>query len=528
MTSFFGILFYQSIPLSESHDLTFFREIDDFALQLGLRLFHESVFKIDIKPWMSTFSYGYGNLFWVINSLITLPFYVLKSDQLVLIIPRVFSLLLMISSCFLIGRIVLNQTKSYFLYYVSVLSLFTVPTVGEWTTRLHVNCLNVFFGCLSLYLGTLFIEKRQAKFYYSCICSLGICVGLKLTGLFWVPPILAYLFLQIQEKKILLNGFSLFSKKNLFLTFFSLIIPFLFTINPSVFFSFDAIVNTFNILKYYITYKDVNIGPIINENSWYIFNKGLFDYYWSNFLFAILLSASLFSILKPLNKLSVLSKSISELTTIVFIWVLFMLTYLTLNLKKGPFYLNSYFFTIYPIIGILWINLNNFVQNKLYAKMFISTLIAFNFLFNFESWKKQWFRHSIKANSKNYMIQKKMTSVVRPKMLSYLEEHKKLSLIIPPGSSTPVSQFTAGVRVLTSADFDLLRGRKCENETADFIIFRQQDIPTIGKIANSTPHEYYENSKNDVQNFINTQTCGAVKFENIYFSDDIYVYQRKI
>lgn len=157
---------YSNLVFSASFEEMQFRGIDDTAFQIVMRQIHEAIVTGNFGDVFSRNDYAYGWVFWAINSLITLPFYLIGesgsspelgefSEWMIVFLPRELSLLLVASSIGLwlltFSKIVKNST--WVLWIATPMMLF-MPVITYAATKFHPTSMTMFFLALAAYLAS--------------------------------------------------------------------------------------------------------------------------------------------------------------------------------------------------------------------------------------------------------------------------------------------------------------------------------------------------------------------------------------
>ena len=153
--SIFGYYFVENFVLSASWEVLTLRSIDDYAMQDSVRSMQKALLTGNWNRVFSFFDYAYGNAFWLLNSILLLPLYVLNDAQVLIVVGRQLSLFFVFGSIYIIGLIIDRLRPSAgSLKYPILIALATMPMVSIISTKLHVNAQSMFFGILSFYLLT--------------------------------------------------------------------------------------------------------------------------------------------------------------------------------------------------------------------------------------------------------------------------------------------------------------------------------------------------------------------------------------
>ncbi|MDE2402192.1 MAG: hypothetical protein KGL90_11055 [Burkholderiales bacterium] len=199
IASIFIYYFLENFVMSADWEILSLRSIDDFAMHDSVRRMQEAILSGEFKKVLTFFDYGYGNVFWLANAVVFLPFYFFDSVQTQIVAGRQLSLLFIFGSMLLIGKIGQKLRPDAPLLRVSVMLIIaTSPMLAIIGTKFHVNAQCIFFGILAYYTlirDDVLGHKAASK----AALWAGVAVGLKLTALFIMPIIYATLWLRITQ-----------------------------------------------------------------------------------------------------------------------------------------------------------------------------------------------------------------------------------------------------------------------------------------------------------------------------------------
>lgn len=205
-----------------SQNFTFTRIInpDQFVLMDNLRLLFEELVSLRLKGFLyNCYFFGYGIVFWLFSFLTSLPFWLIDSQQGVVLSQRFFSFICSLSSCFILIFALRRYLK---VLYVSLFVAFFFllhPTLILWHTAMHPESL------YSLFLvGTFCLLIRDngvfKKAYYWSLVFFALAVSTKLTaivgGILYVIYFLFYR-LELRTFRVIVTSIGLFSGITFFL-----------------------------------------------------------------------------------------------------------------------------------------------------------------------------------------------------------------------------------------------------------------------------------------------------------------------
>ena len=195
----FAYYFVENFVLSSSWAILNLRSIDDMAMQSSMRTMQKHILAGDFSAIVCFFDYAYGCAFWLVNSLVLLPFYLLDLPQAQIIFGRQISLGFMVGTIYLVGRILDRlYPEARSLRNSVLIALAAMPMNAIIATKLHVNAQSIFFGLLA-YDALIHDSTLTKRTVIRTAIFAGICVGLKLTGIFIMPLIGGTLLLRLRE-----------------------------------------------------------------------------------------------------------------------------------------------------------------------------------------------------------------------------------------------------------------------------------------------------------------------------------------
>ena len=279
----FAILSNQNLILSNDFNLLILREVDDYAFQIILREIHSDLENFKFVKLITTSNYGYGAIFWFINSLITFPFYLAGFDNAVILLPRYISQLFGFLAVIFIYKTSTQFTSNKIISYSVATILVLQPIFAYACLRFHSHSQVLFFSTASFYFLVLSSQQENIfdKFYkkkllLKAILFAGIAIGTKINALI-ILPVFATVFLfsnNWKPDKLVINQIILF-----FLI--SLLTAILF-FNPAIIFFplfFSESIQAINTLAYYIL-KSGNVDPHpYNHQLYPKIVDGIFKYY---------------------------------------------------------------------------------------------------------------------------------------------------------------------------------------------------------------------------------------------------------
>lgn len=231
---FFFLLFLINIPFLIAYSQNFVTTLIKFTcdelvylenINIILTQFFQGHF---LGAAYNLYSFGYGSVYWLISAILAIPFWLVGSEQGIIITLRLLSLLLSIFSYFLIFLILRKNFGESIFACLAIILSFLNPIIIDYSNMIHPEMIYVFFIVLSFY----FLNKDEnafGKYYYFAIMAFALAISTKSIAGFFALGFLLYLGFNF--KKI---TFSLFTK-SLLIGCISLIVPNIFLFCPIIF-----------------------------------------------------------------------------------------------------------------------------------------------------------------------------------------------------------------------------------------------------------------------------------------------------
>jgi hypothetical protein len=362
------------------------RDIDELAFHVSVDHSFEALKDFNFAKVFKNNDYVYGNIFWLFWTIVLTPFKFFESHSeiqtIVLLIPRMFSLIFVISTIFLWNKIcdlLTNVQIGNTHKIVRNLFFFSIPTLSYSATKFHPNSMLLLTSALALYfsvklfkLNTHIFNLNQLIFLSSLFTALTISI--KINGIIVFPLILYFVF------STLLN----FPKKLLFKWIL-------------YFISFTYIfMSPLLLLDLYFDFRRSYIYLILTSGkaiaSGQTVNTGLIDilfnifnvYLFNIFLILIVLALLIFSLYLNSNRVDIF---ILKLYTSGLVTIVFFIFISTISDLSGALYVS-------PILFILVLPLHNygilFISRSIIAIFLIASLFNYSvslnlYSFNFTS-----------------------------------------------------------------------------------------------------------------------------------------------
>ncbi len=319
-------VFSVNLILSENWELLELRSIDDYAMQYSVHLMQEAILHHDWKRVFTFFDFAYGNAYWLLTSILLMPFHLIGSAQMMIVASRELSLFFFFGAVYVMGLIIDRvYPDARYLKFPALILMATIPIAKVFTTKLHVNMQSLLWGFLAFYFLVKDPVLKRKHLCWSAVFG-GMCAGFKLTGIF-MSPLLGLLLL---EK---LSGRSLWEKtRGVALYLFCFIVVMAATTAPVSllfpFFKSDLI----SIYNTFINYK--NMATSATDPFWELL-EGVFRYYASPLNQIILLILFLFLIISGIKRRQYVS-------LFVFSAVIFSVAIVMMTIHKQSIYLSTY------------------------------------------------------------------------------------------------------------------------------------------------------------------------------------------
>lgn len=231
---FFFLLFLINIPFLITYSQNFVTTLikftcDELVYLENINIILSQFFQGHILgAFYNLYSFGYGSVYWAISALFAMPFWLIGSEQGIIITLRLLSLILSIISYFLIFLILRKDFGESIFTYLAIILSFLNPIIVDYSNMIHPEMIYVFFIILSFY----FLHRDENIFgrnYYFAIIAFALAVSTKSIAGFFGLGFLIYIGFNLKKRT-----FSLFAK-SLLVGFISLIIPNIFLFFPLIF-----------------------------------------------------------------------------------------------------------------------------------------------------------------------------------------------------------------------------------------------------------------------------------------------------
>lgn len=503
---YFIKMYNSNLILSESFEILDFREIDDTAFQMTLRKIHELWSNFKFTDSIKIIDYGYGNLFWILYSLITYPFYLLGYEKISILLPRQTSALQFIISIYFLNKtylIISNDTFKSNL--ISIMSLL-MPSIIYASQRFHNHGLITLMSSFLIFL--IIKEYQDENLHWKRIFFLtGIVVGIKLTGVFLIPFVgLVYYF---KEGKL-----AIFRKINFYIYILIFLVGFSLALSPLTiiypFFKIEAI-SIFKTLYSYFIFSNTNYGSLENIEPYSLLINGFCTLLFSSIFICILYFLWIRQILtKDINKSIYIS---------YFISLNFAAFYLLFKTAQGPWAISNYILPMAIFFPAPLVMINTVsVFKKILLLLFCTIMIYLNKVNIKDAFLI--YQNKLKDESVHNLIENfnDLKLIFHPKLcpITILKDYR-----IP----IPLSEFRGNCKILYVFDnFD-----KFENYTdIDYIIIYKRStifnsLIEIDKFGNK---EEIINNKSIIEKLLYKGIFFENNYKKIYNKNDVIVFRK--
>lgn len=507
------VIFQQNFLISNSFAILPMREVDDFAFQHTLHKLHIALSNFHLVDFFSCNDYGYGSIFWVLNSLIAYPGYLLQNDQLIILSPRMLSLLFGTLSLFFAYKISKKYTDNIVIQLSAPAILVLMPEFAFMCLRFHTHSQLLFFSILCFYFSTNY--KNDSKVIKKILIMMALAIATKINALILViavAPILLIIHKDQNNNKI---SYNFIFKNIIFALFFTLLFynPLLVLFPLFLTESYEAI----RILLSHIYYSGINQGHESNEYFANLLVNGLFK----NYAGLLTLPLSFITLITGyilLKDKEFSEKILSYILIFMSIGFLIAVTILLFRVKNGPWsYANYMIPLIFPMIFSAII----LKKIKSDAKYFyLSIFIVSLFFLNQTNIKEFYYRYDAQQNSAYNKMR--------------MENYKHLEAIIKPSANRKIKVLTDfNVLVpVSNIDKNFIRSDFFNNfasfqDNYDFIIISKSNVifdekdNIIEKYGNSKP---YLEGKDKITILKNNGIFNNFKYKIIFENETLIVF----
>ena len=493
----FLFYFIENFYISDGWETLSIRSIDDYAIQVSIHNLQKMIMAGEWRKAISFFDYAYGNGFWLLNSLLLLPFVNLDGGQILIILGRQISLFFVFGSIYIYSLIIdVLKPINANLKYPILVCIALAPMVAIISTKFHVNAQALFFGVLSYYL--LIIPGNR---YYLSGVTFGVALGFKLTSVLLFPLLILTLLEKISQKSLkkILTVSILYS-------LLVLIVAALIT-KPAHLFFFNSSYEWLKTFETIFFFKKMH-GDIVPLGGTIIYES--LDYYYPPICATAFFLLFIFQVTGDLKKGNHLSTYILLTLIIGFIAVV-------LVEHKGAIYIASYFISIafFLPLGLLGILNLKFISSKNYI-LVAYLILMLGFAIENTHRNKIFESYNFYAISKQEKILNKIKALNEIKAVVF-PLPLRVSILQDANSAFPATPFNDGVQItMIYGDLRL----KSNDGIFDYILLNKEDY--YGKGANTIDAAIEEKIRNQI---INTKEFNGNRYQLIYNANDYLLYK---
>lgn len=175
----------------ESYDILPLRRIDDLAFHFVLKRMREILSAGKIRDFFSVCDFGYGNLFWFIQTIVTYPFAHFRMDSWAIFAARESSTIFLIAAIAIFWITFTAKRSLHFADGVFGLVLLTNSMAAFVALQFHNNSLVLFLLLSSFYFSEV-SQNHRRKTWALVLC--GLATGVKMNALLFAPIIFISLY----------------------------------------------------------------------------------------------------------------------------------------------------------------------------------------------------------------------------------------------------------------------------------------------------------------------------------------------
>ena len=516
-TCIFLVIFFQNLLLSSSFELLSFRSIDDYAFQSVLRRYHERMLDLRFDSLFKLYDYGYGWIFWIINIIITFPFYIISlfyDESLLIVVPRLISQIFTFATAFILFKILKIYSKDEYIPYFGALLYLSFPffayTSMSFRTIAQIN----FFSALSFYYTV--CPKEFSRFYIKRVSIVfAAAVGTKLSAALLSPLLVFIIFDRAGYK---------FKKEELLVYLYGLKIFLLYLVlfmNPSFFvaiFEPELFTEHAAVIMYYANHITTDYGGTSS-----LYSKIVQSYSTSYLSFPVLI-ITLFLLL-----FSALKKEKYQLHYIyILLFLLFSSIFLANHVKLGTSYITNYF-SAYSFLLLVSLAFFKTFSTKIKISL-LSVLIILNISMNYSHIKSGYLEHYNTVNSDRYALMKKSQYELK----NIIPLNSDMNILYDHRGPMLYSDFREGVYARALFD-NISEIQKTENKIFQIIILNKNSLAfsteeRFNRLINNADDSIAKRWTEDrriVNDLINHNKFFDILYTKIYDKNNVVVFRIK-
>jgi hypothetical protein len=391
-STLFLLLFFQNLILSSSYEIMGIRDIDDVAFHHILNKNFPDLVHFKIDRLIKINDYGYGNIFWLTYSILTLPFLLLAKlspslEFLAIASPREIALIFGFLSVFIFYKILGFFFKSEFSKLIVTLIFVSFPVFAWLTMKFGTGTFLMFLSLSTFYLTLKYQNNLNKKNIAKIATCAAACCATKLNGFFLMPVIILIianrLRYQIHRENMALS-WTFVWRFIIFWTLFTLPALFLSPFKPQYLTKFLETIGHFS--------STTSSSSGLNLTTTEYFRLGILDNFVSLPIFIILGLVTITKIIFTFKNKEKFGSDFLVFTTTILVTLL----YLTHNIKLEPKFIANYFSAVSFLILL---PLCLFENQKKFQKPFLLMIFLLHIFLSGTNIKNQYFQHFQSLNS---------------------------------------------------------------------------------------------------------------------------------
>ena len=474
------ILFQQNLLISGSFPILPMREVDDFAFQHTLNKLHTALYDFNFVQFFNCNDYGYGSIFWVLNSIVSYPGYLLQNDQLTIISPRMLSLLFGVLSLIYAYKISKKYTDNIAIQLSAPAILVLIPEFAFMCLRFHTHSQLLFFSLLCFYFATNY--KNDIHVIKKILFVMAVAIGTKINALILVLAIAPILLIIHKDQNNNEISYKFIFLHVIFTTFFTLLFY-----NPLLIFFPLFLAESYNAIKVVLThiyYSGINQGHASNEYIGNLLINGLSRHYASYLTIPLSITTLItgYMFYKD-DKFS--EKILAYILIFMSTGFLIAAIILLFRVKSGPWSYANYVIPLFFSIIFSAIIFDRFKSDLKY--LLLSFFMISLFFLNQNNIEEFYYRYENQKNSlynKTRMDTfKDLENIIQP------SENRKVKVLIDHNILAPVSSLDKNF-----LRTDFYNSFASYNDNYDYILVTKNNVMLdkkeniIKKYKNSAPY----------------------------------------
>lgn len=498
--------------------------IDEDAFQRVLFTIHNGFLHFDPNKITISAFLSYGWTYFFLNAILTFPFYLLKMEGIIVILPRIISVICAAASVFMIYKIASFKMNRFLALLVSFFLLF-IPAFYENAFWMHPDHM-VVLALLACFYCLIKDQGECKKYFIYSLIALGIALTIKLTALvFFIIPITYAFYGLFLEKK---NRFIKFIKQLLLAGIIPVVSVIFF--NPTILIP-GRLLAIIQSLKESTVDNKTNHGyAVSNINLDSIYHYVLNEYYVPIiilFLLIILFCVGAFVELRAKNK-----------RPIVFLSGLWFIFFLLYNLTQVAKLWQHYYLPVFMFAPLALITLAYFKKIKYYLLYLIIFIISVQGILQINNIYNVFYSNTITDNNRDYggTINTNHQKEVVNHSVKILKDKsiKAESVLVSPYLPFPLKMYNLDYTSLNRVYGALSEGMLINYGYPDLIILEKDNIyfkdPEDPSIKELTSYQQIIEGQNYITKLIHgyeMQTIsGKIKYEVLTNDNSVVILQK--